>query len=102
MASKKEPKYTPGMSGQHFFENQVDASDVFEEPLVIRLPSDIEKLKAMCELCQIEEEGWCCPEHCCDVSFKLINQINRFINIVGYMQMRSLQSKEIDKQEKEV
>ena len=68
MASKNEPKYTPGMSGQQFFENQVDASDVFEEPFNMKLPSDLERLKAMCELCQIEEVGWCCPEHCCDVS----------------------------------
>ena len=51
MASKREPKYTPCMSGRDFFENQVDASDVFEEPFNMKLPTDVERLKAMCELC---------------------------------------------------
>ena len=51
MATKKEPKYTPGMTGKQFFENQVDASDVFETPFYKKLPTDIERLKAMCQLC---------------------------------------------------
>jgi hypothetical protein len=51
MATKKEPKYTPGMSGRDFFENQVDASDVFEIPFNMKLPTDLDRIKAMCELC---------------------------------------------------
>ena len=69
MATQKEPYYKENMTGREFFEAQVDAAEVFEEPLNIAHPTDIEKLKAMCELCQIVEPGWCCPEHCCDVSY---------------------------------
>jgi hypothetical protein len=50
MASK-EPYYRPDMSGRDFFENQVDASDVFEIPFNMKLPTDLDRIKAMCELC---------------------------------------------------
>ena len=60
------------MTGKEFFEIQVDRSTVFKEPLEIKRPQHIENLKALCELCKIEEEGFCCPEHCCDVSIFLI------------------------------
>lgn len=84
-----EPKYAPGMTGQQFFENQVDASDVFEEPFNMRMPSDPERIKAMCELCQIKEEGWCCPEHCCDVSEIILDISNHFCFVlkVGFVSM---------------
>ena len=63
-----EPYFKENMTGQEFFQNQIDASSAFETPLEIKLPSDLEKIKALCELCKLQEEGFCCPEHCCDVS----------------------------------
>ena len=60
--------FREGMTSQEYFEMQVDKSNAFEEPFVIERP-DLEKIKLMCALCQIVEEGFCCPEHCCDVSF---------------------------------
>lgn len=60
--------FREGMTSQEFFEKQVDKSNVFEEPFLIQMP-DLEQIKAMCALCQIKEIGFCCPEHCCDVSF---------------------------------
>ena len=54
------------MTGKEFFEMQVDSSNVFEEPFEIKRLTDLEQIKMLCELCQIVEEGFCCPEHCCD------------------------------------
>jgi hypothetical protein len=33
----------------------------------------------LCDLCKIKEEGFCCPEHCCDVS-EFIKKINYKLN----------------------
>mmetsp|Transcript_18426 Transcript_18426/g.28275 ORF Transcript_18426/g.28275 Transcript_18426/m.28275 type:complete len:99 (+) Transcript_18426:122-418(+) len=54
------------MTGAEFFSNQVDKSDAFEQPFEIQRPKALEKIKALCEMCSIEEAGFCCPEHCCD------------------------------------
>ena len=35
----------------------------------IKRPVDEDEIKEMCELCQINDVAFCCPEHCCDVSF---------------------------------
>ena len=71
-----EPYFKENMTGQEFFQNQIDEADAFEKGFEVRLPSDIEKIKQMCELCQIQEEGFCCPEHCCDVSFNTFTMID--------------------------
>ena len=49
-------------------------------------------MKQLCDLCKIKEEGFCCPDHCCDVS-KLFMAYNQFL-LVGQLQMRALQGKE--------
>ena len=70
MASNNEkPLFKPNMTGKEFFKNQVDKSMVFEEPFIIKRPDDVENLKVLCELCKTEEPYFCCPDHCCDVSF---------------------------------
>lgn len=65
---EKDCYYRPNMTGKEFFEIQVDKSTFLREEFEIKRPSNIENLKALCELCAIKEEGFCCPEHCCDVS----------------------------------
>ena len=46
-----EPYYRDQMTGKEFFEMQVDASNAFEEPFIIKRPTDPERLKALCEMC---------------------------------------------------
>ena len=60
--------FRPHMTASMFFEHQVDKSNAFRMEFEIKRPKNIENLKILCELCSIEEEGFCCPEHCCDVS----------------------------------
>ena len=66
--SVTKPYFKQDMSGKEYFEHQRDASKAFNEPFVVQRPDNVEDLKSLCELCKIEEEGFCCPEHCCDVS----------------------------------
>ena len=57
------------MTGKEFFEVALDKHRFErEKDFEVKLPKHMENLKILCELCSIEEEGFCCPEHCCDVS----------------------------------
>ena len=90
--------FKPEMSAKEYFQHQIDASYAFNEPFMMQRPTDLEDLKALCEMCQIVEEGFCCPEHCCDVSFLflvILFKMSFVVVIVGYMQMRSLQSQKV-------
>lgn len=72
MPKKSKPyKIRENMTGKDFYKHQVDNSIAFEKPFVIQRP-DEEDIKQLCELCNIKEDGFCCPDHCCDVSIRLI------------------------------
>lgn len=40
-----EPYFREEMTGKEFFEMQVDASNAFEEPFIIKRPTNMDKLK---------------------------------------------------------
>ena len=66
----KSYRIKENMTGKDFYKIQVDTSSALEQPFNIQRPDD-EDVRKLCELCQIVEEGFCCPDHCCDVSITI-------------------------------
>ena len=87
--------------GDQYYRLLVKAAKKADAEFKVKRPDDLDELKEMCDLCQHTEYGFCCPEHCCDVSvFK--HSLTYFLSVVGHLPMRALQGEEKYRQEGEV
>ena len=83
----KSYRIKENMTGKDFYKIQVDTSSALEQPFNIQRPDD-EDVRKLCELCKIVEEGFCCPDHCCDVSttITLFFRFSYFFNFFSFHQ----------------
>lgn len=86
-APKKDKGYKlkENMTGKDFYQYQVDLCNAFDKDFEIKRP-DLDDVKLLCPMCILQreetEEGFCCPEHCCDVSIHSFRQLNPLTFIV--------------------